>query len=164
MQVTSSIFDRNDVTTILTLLGATVVLLLAGYGSISLVFVLLAAFFKAWEYPVRARKYIYTEDGCFVEYRHQQVFYAWDEIITKRIEIAHMPYKWPYVEGAVFFSIRKTLKASWTEPFSYCMNHPRTCFFVYFRPSRYSDHCLGIFEVDKEVFIGKLAEWGVKLD
>ena len=120
-------------------------------------------FLKYLDYQVKGRRYTYTEDGVHIEFGGNQSFYSWDEIQTRRLETSHLTYEWPYLEGGVFFSIQKKSKMPWTDPYRYCILHPSTSFYVNFIPEKHANKCLGRFEVDKEEFLTKLDEWGVKL-
>lgn len=92
--------------------------------------------------------------------------YTWDELVEKRIEPQHWGGNRDYDQGCAFFSLNHTKKNSRTDPATYALFHPFTCFWVYFicNTNEKSNSKLGIYEVDKEEFVGLLEKWGVSLE
>ena len=105
--------------------------------------------------------------GCKIEIAGVSRIYAWEEVLVKRIEGAHLGFRFGYTHGGVFFSVVPTSKPRWLDPMLYCLlRHPFSCFFVYFvTPSEKVDKGAtnGIYEVEKEPFLKQLEEWGIDI-
>lgn len=118
---------------------------------------------------VMCRTLIFDEHGCTVKFLWFAKTYRWDELKTANfLDLRNSyGYRQPYKSGAIF-SKNKIHKPKWMMPADYCMLvSPFTCFFVYFEPiiarNRGDLNFPNIYAVDKDVFLMKLSEWGVKL-
>lgn len=130
---------------------------------------LLAVFGIAWMYNgcvIFGRTLIFKETGCTIRFREEEKYIPWDDIAVKRIEPQHFGGNREYTKGCVFFSLCPTKKNPRTDPASYALFHPNTCFWVYFKSDSQgtSPNTPGIYEVDKDSFLGQLKEWGVELE
>lgn len=117
-------------------------------------------------YTAHGRTLIFSETGCTVRFRTDEVHLLWDDIVVKRVEPQHWGGNREYTKGCVFFSLRPTKKSPRTDPASYALFHPNTCFWVYFKSDNHgiASNTPGIYEVDKDTFLNQLAEWGVELE
>jgi hypothetical protein len=117
-------------------------------------------------YITHGRTLIFNEAGCTVRFRGEDNHIPWNDIVVKRVEPQHWGGNREYTKGCVFFSLCPTKKNPRTDPASYALLHPNTCFWVYFKSDGQgtSPNTPGIYEVDKNHFLGQLKEWGVELE
>ena len=115
---------------------------------------------------IYSRSLEFDETGCTIWSRNGQLHIRWEDMAVKRIEPQHFGMNTGYVWGGAFFSLCPTKKSPNRDPASYAMWHPSTCFWVYFKPKSQEGIAFthGIYEVDKEEFIGKLKEWNVEYE
>lgn len=111
-------------------------------------------------FPVIWRILIFDQYGCTVKLLMFKRTYRWDEMKVKRLE-SNKKEEW------VFFSVKSVNKSKNSDPFSYCIfRHPFTCFYVNLRvekPDTIFTQATQITECNKEEFLRKMEEWGVKL-
>jgi len=131
---------------------------------------LLAALGVVWVRNGRmiyGRKLEFQESGCTIWSRDGAQHIRWEDMAVKRIEPQHFGMNnGGYLWGGAFFSLCPTKKSPRKDPSIYAMWHPRTCFWVYFRPEKQDGtiYTPGVYEVDKEKFLTQLKEWGVELE
>ena len=110
---------------------------------------------------------ILDETGCTVKFLKYKKYMKWDEIETKQLRV-NMGM---YYEGVLLSRCKEkppnTGKSDW-----YVLKHPLSSFQVNFTgmhnphlsPNRYVSVKAEMCAIDKELFLKKMEEWGVKID
>ena len=120
------------------------------------------------------RKIELTKVGCTISFLWIKRRYSWEEYLVKKIERYSDRYSpWapdtPYDEGAVFSKVpvKRSKRYRPAEIRSYLTRYVFSTVWICFRNEEcgkkwsYND---GLYEVDKEEFLQKMKEWGVKLE
>lgn len=115
----------------------------------------------------QGRSYILDADGCTVCFWKYRKMYRWAEFKTKRIEKHILPSMFrgdishPYLED-IIFSPKVIHKPKFLRAEGYSVLHPFTCIYFHFAPTEESN-LVRSFEVKKEEFLSRMAQWGIEL-
>ena len=144
---------------------ATELILLSEGGAVPSVILLVVSTLLLGSYGIAVgRSIAYDEKGCTIRVGKWERFYGWEELTVKRLEPAHLGLRSPYRYGGVFFAVCKVHKPKLCDPCLYAMLFcPVACFWVYFVPDS-AQGTPGIYEVNRETFLGCLKAWGIPLD
>lgn len=112
------------------------------------------------------RTFIMSKEGCIVKFLWYQKEYKWDDFQVKAIEDFSKAHRqMSSTERGAIFSKRPIHKPWWWEPAVYSINlHPLSFVFVDFIPPRKLPGEIGIYEIEEEVFVAKMKEWGIELE
>lgn len=120
---------------------------------------------------ITGREIVMDVDGCTICFLCFQRRYAWDELVTKRVEDygGRVTYRSPYSRAAIF-SPKSIKKPRWMKPMEYMMvPFHSPFFFIHFLPLRkdlYSDKLNGwplVSCIDETLFVSKMKEWNIDI-
>ncbi len=116
---------------------------------------------------VANRTIIMSKENCIVSFGTYQKEYRWEDFKIKSIEnISHSSknYTEKVYEKCVIFSLYTLRRPWWKNPWQCNTFHPFSFICIYFRPEEKSRHFYTNYEIEEELFMEKMKEWGIKLE
>lgn len=111
------------------------------------------------------RTIIINKDGCRISFRHYQKIYKWEDFkVRAEVDFSHTVKSLAesaYTKG-VIFSTHANCRSRWGNLLS--VFHPLSFIGIYFSPKEKFLWRDENYEVDEEMFLGKMKEWGIELE
>ena len=102
--------------------------------------------------------------GITVHFLFYKKSYSWDDVKTIRIVNLKRCYEFGrFFHRCAYFSFKKNIKFRLINPSTYGNLHPFSFGFIYFKKSE-EKLSTQIYEIDEQLFISKLDEWGIKIE
>ena len=131
---------------------------------LAVIFLVFFAIVFVWDYGGWGCTYILDKDGISVHLGFIKKAYKWEDFAIKEIEYDYASYIYSdFYDRTVIFSLRKR-KPRWIRPADYAPFHPLSFVYIHFDPIATPKNRDYIYEVNEELFMSKMEEWGVKLE